>query len=66
MRSPERTLTARRQNLRLNWMGVRVNDESGSEGNDITLAQLLSLEDDQRSAVLVTYNLLKVMPDSQP
>jgi hypothetical protein len=62
MRSPETILTARRQNLRLNWMGVRVDDEPGGEGNDITLAQL-SLEDDQRSAVLVTYSLT-AMPDS--
>jgi len=64
MRSPETVLTARRQNLRLNWMGVRVDDEPGSEGNNITLAEL-TLEDDQRSAVLVTFTLT-AMSDSRP
>ena len=64
MRSPETILTARRQNLRLNWMGVRVDDEPEREGNDITLAEL-SLEADKRSAVLVTFTL-PAMSDSRP
>lgn len=56
MRQPETMLIARRQTLRLNWMGVRVDDEPGSEGNDITLAEF-SMEDVRRSAVLVTFTL---------
>lgn len=53
MRSPELTLTACRRKLRLNWMGVRV-DDPVSEGNDIILAEI-SLKENQRSAVLVTF-----------
>lgn len=53
---PESMLVARRQSLRLNWKGVRVDDEAGSEGNDITLAEF-SMEDVRRSAVLVTFTL---------
>lgn len=56
MRQPETMLIARRQTLRLNWMGVRVEDEPGSEGNDITLAEF-SMEEVRRSAVLVTFAL---------
>lgn len=56
MRQPETMLIARRQSLRLNWMGVRVDDEPGSEGNEITLAEF-SMEDVRRSAVLVTFTL---------
>lgn len=64
MRSPETILTADCQKLRLNWMGVRVDDEPASEGNDITLTEL-SLEDDKRSAVLVTFSF-PVMSVSRP
>lgn len=53
MRSPELTLTACRKKLRLNWMGVRV-DDPVSEGNDIILAEI-SLKENHRSAVLVTF-----------
>ena len=56
MRQPETMLVTRRQNLRLNWMGVRVDDEPGSEGNDITLAEF-TMEDVRRYAVLVTFTL---------
>lgn len=56
MRQPETMLVAHRQSLRLNWMGVRVDDEPGSEGNDITLAEF-AMEDVRRSAVLVTFTL---------
>lgn len=56
MRSPETILTVHPQKLRLNWMGVRVEDEPGEEGNDITFAEL-SLKDDKHSAVLVTFTL---------
>lgn len=59
MRQPETMLIARRQSLRLNWMGVRVDDEPGSEGNEITLAEF-SMEDVRRSAVLVTFSLASV------
>ena len=59
MRQPETMLVARRQSIRLNWMGVRVDDEPGSEGNDITLAEF-SMEDVRRSAVLVTFSLTTV------
>jgi hypothetical protein len=56
MRQPETMLVTRRQTLRLNWMGVRVDDEPGSEGNDITLAEF-TMEDVRRYAVLVTFTL---------
>jgi hypothetical protein len=56
MRQPETMLVTRRQTLRLNWMGVRVDDEPGSEGNDIALAEF-TMEDVQRYAVLVTFTL---------
>ncbi len=56
MCQPETMLVASRQTLRLNWMGVRVDDEPGSEGNDITLAEF-SMEDIRRSAVLVSFTL---------
>lgn len=64
LRSPEEILTSHCQKFRLNWMGVRVEGELGSEGNDITLAEL-SLEGDKRSAVLVIY-FLPTMSDSRP
>lgn len=56
MRQPETMLVARRQSLRLNWMGVRVDDDPGSEGNEITLAEF-SVEDIRRSAVLVNFTI---------
>jgi len=56
MRQPESMLVARQLTLRLNWMGVRVDDEPGSEGNDITLAEF-AVEDIRRSAVLVTFTI---------
>lgn len=56
MRQPETMLVTRQQTLRLNWMGVRVDDEPGSEGNDITLAEF-AMEDVRRSAVLVSFTL---------
>ena len=59
MRQPEDMLFARRQTLRLNWMGVRVGDEPGNEGNDIALAEF-SMEEARRAAVLVTFSLTTV------
>lgn len=56
MRQPEAMLVARRQSLRLNWMGVRVDDDPGSEGNEITLAEF-SVEEIRRSAVLVNFTI---------
>lgn len=56
LREPEKMLLARSQKLRLNWMGVRVDEEPGSDGNDITLAEF-SMEEIRRSAVLVTFSL---------
>ncbi|WP_448873545.1 hypothetical protein [Desulfobulbus propionicus] len=56
LRQPDSMLAARRQSLRLDWKGVRVDDEPGSEGNDITLAEF-SMEDVRRFAVLVTFTL---------
>ena len=64
MRQPEEMLVVQRQNLRLNWKGVRVDDEPDSEGNDIALAEF-SMEDVRRSAVLVTFTLT-AQADSQP
>ena len=56
MRQPEKILLAHSQSFRLNWMGVRVDDEPASEGNTITLTEF-SMEDQQRSAILVAFSL---------
>ena len=56
MRNPEKMLTARSQHYRLDWKGVRVDDEPGSEGNDIVLAEF-AMEELHRSATLVTFSL---------
>ena len=56
LQEPASMLAAHRQHLRLDWKGVRVDDEPGNEGNDITLAEF-SMEDVRRSAVLVTFTL---------
>ena len=61
---PESMLAAHRQSLRLDWKGVLVDDQPGSEGNDITLAEF-SMEDVRRSAVLVTFTLTAIS-DPQP
>lgn len=53
---PQSMLAAHRQTLRLDWKGVLVDDEPGSEGNDITLAEF-SMEEVRRSAVLVSFTL---------
>ena len=53
---PQSMLAAHRQTLRLDWKGVRVDDEPDGEGNDITLAEF-SVEDVRRSAVLVRFTL---------
>ena len=39
MRKPGDSLVVRDQSFRLNWMGVRVEDQPDSEGNEITLAE---------------------------
>ena len=57
MRKPADTLVVRSQTFRLNWMGVRVEDEPGAEGNEITLAEFSIHEELRRSAVLVTFSL---------
>ena len=56
LHEPASMLAAHRQHLRLDWKGVRVDAEPGSEGNDITLAEF-SMEDVRRSAVLVRFTL---------
>jgi hypothetical protein len=53
---PEQMLIARRQNLRLNWMGVRVDVTPAEEGNDLSLAEF-AMEELHRSAVLVCFTL---------
>jgi len=57
MRKPDETLVVHNQFFRLNWMGVRVDDLPGSDGNDITLAEFSLQEDFRRSAVLVSFAL---------
>jgi len=57
MRKPEKMLFAHTQQLRLNWMGVRVDNEPDSEGNDIELAEFCLQEELRRSAVLVSFSL---------
>jgi hypothetical protein len=57
MREPEKMLSAQTQQLRLNWMGVRVDNDPDSKGNDITLAQFSMQEELRRSAVLVSFSL---------
>jgi hypothetical protein len=57
MREPDKMLFARTQSLRLNWMGVRVDNEPDSKGNDIRLAEFSLQNELQRSAVLVSFAL---------
>jgi len=57
MRKPDDSLVVREQSFRLNWMGVRVEDQPESEGNEITLAEIYVHEVLKRSAVLVTFSL---------
>ena len=57
MREPEKMLCARTRSLRLNWMGVRVDNEPDSKGNDIRLAEFSLQNELQRSAVLVSFAL---------
>jgi len=57
MREPEKMLFAHTQRLRLNWMGVRVDNEPDSKGNDIELAEFCLQEELRRSAVLVSFSL---------
>lgn len=57
MRQAAKTLVVQDQSFRLNWMGVRVEDQPESEGNDITLAEFSLREEFRRSAVLVSFSL---------
>jgi len=57
MREPDKMLFARTQSLRLNWMGVRVDNDPDSKGNDIRLAEFSLQNELQRSAVLVSFAL---------
>ncbi|KAF0190149.1 MAG: hypothetical protein FD168_447 [Desulfobulbaceae bacterium] len=57
MREPDKMLFARTQSLRLNWMGVRVDNDPDSKGNDIRLAEFSLQEELRRSAVLVSFSL---------
>ncbi|WP_319587702.1 hypothetical protein [uncultured Desulfobulbus sp.] len=57
MRKPGDILEVHNQFFRLNWMGVRVDDGPGSDGNDITLAEFSLQEEFRRSAVLVSFAL---------
>jgi hypothetical protein len=50
-------LTVQDQTFRLNWMGVRVEDQPESEGNEITLAEFSLRDEFRRSAVLVSFSL---------
>lgn len=57
MRKPGDILVVHNQFFRLNWMGVRVDNGPGNDGNDITLAEFSLQEEFRRSAVLVTFAL---------
>ena len=57
MRKPDEILVVRDQFFRLNWMGVRVDDAPGNDGNDITLAEFSLQDEFRRSAVLVAFSL---------
>jgi hypothetical protein len=57
LRAPEKTLIARRQSFRLDWKGVRVDDQPEVEGHAIDLAEFLVSEELRRSAVLVTFSM---------
>ena len=57
MRKPDDILVVHNQLFRLNWMGVRVDNGPGNDGNDITLAEFSLQEEFRRSAVLVTFAL---------
>jgi len=57
MREPDKHLVVRDQSFRLNWMGVRVEDQPESEGHDITLGEFSVHDEIRRSAVLVRFAL---------
>lgn len=57
IREPEKMLFAQNKQLRLNWMGVRVDNEPDSKGNDIMLAEFSMQNELRRSAVLVSFSL---------
>jgi hypothetical protein len=65
MREPEKMLFAHTQRLRLNWMGVRVDNEPDSEGSDIELTEFCLQEELRRSAVLVSFSLEASQPHSK-
>ncbi|WP_310599409.1 hypothetical protein [Desulfobulbus sp.] len=56
LREPEKLLSVHQQTLRLNWMGVRVGNEPGNDGHDITLAEF-ALEEARRWAALVRFTV---------
>jgi hypothetical protein len=57
MRWAGNNLMVQDQSFRLNWMGVRVEDQPESEGHDITLAEFSLRDEFRRSAVLVRFSL---------
>ena len=57
MRQAGNTLAVQEQTFRLNWMGVRVEDQPEAEGHDITLAEFSLRDEFRRSAVLVRFSL---------
>ena len=61
LNQPEQMLSARRLHLRLNWMGVRVDETPAEEGSDLNLAEF-AMEELHRSAVLVTFTLPPAPP----
>jgi hypothetical protein len=53
-------LSAQTEQLRLNWMGVRVDNDPDSKGNDIQLAEFFVQNEFRRSAVLVSFALEEI------
>ena len=57
MQSPSDSLAVRSQSFRLDWKGVRIENQPEIEGNDITLAEFSVYDEFKRSAVLVTFTI---------
>ncbi len=57
MENPNDSLVVSSQSFRLDWKGVRVENQPDVEGNDITLAEFSVHDEFKRSAVLVKFEM---------
>ena len=57
MSRPEQNIVMQSKSFRLNWMGVRVDEQPDAEGDEITVAEFSVRDELRRSAVLVNFSL---------